>query len=352
MASRPVRRDPTRADLARRGLVAVLVVVAVAALLTARAQGKIGGPAHVTAHLANAGGSLVPGSDVKMRGVIVGSVDSLSRAPHGGVDVTLEMNDGELDHIPTNAVARILPATVFGTSFVDLATHGARSPEHLRAGAVVPADRSQHTLELQQALDDVDHLVKALRPAQLSATLSAAAHALEGRGATLGSIIDGLDAYLGKVEPELPLIRSDLAALADNLQLVRRVAPDLLDATRDSLGTLKTIAQRRAQVAALLQHGDRLARSSNRFLRRNRQALVSFLNHAAIVADVYYDLRHAAFTESFAGLRMVNRKLGTIIHHGWADNTVIIQTTPNPYYTRADCPRFGRAHGDNCGGGR
>jgi phospholipid/cholesterol/gamma-HCH transport system substrate-binding protein len=349
--NRTVRVEPTRADLARRGLVAVLVVVLVLGVLALRSRGLIGGPEQVSAQVADAGGSLGDGADVKLRGVIVGRVSEVARGPEGGVRVRLALADGQLGHIPANVVARILPATVFGTSYVDLTTHGpARG--RLQAGAVIPADRSQRTLELQQALDDVDELVKALRPAQLNTTLTAIATALDGRGEEIGGLIEDLDTLLRNVEPKVPLIRSDLRKLAANLDLVRDAAPQALDGLQDSLSTLHTIVARKHELATALSGGRSVLAEADAFLDTVRPDLVAFLRHAATVTEVYHDLRHQAFTEAFAVLRRVQARLATIIHHGWADNTLIIKQQPPPYYTAKDCPQFGSARGDNCGGGR
>ena len=152
-------REVSRQQLARRGLIALVALAVIGAFITLRSNGTFGSQPHVTAQLANAGGSLRAGSDVKLNGVIVGKVSTISRSADGqGVTVDMTMKGSDLDVVPGNVVARILPATVFGTTFVDLVVHGTPSGE-LKAGAVVKADSTQGTLELQQALDDIDRLV-------------------------------------------------------------------------------------------------------------------------------------------------------------------------------------------------
>jgi phospholipid/cholesterol/gamma-HCH transport system substrate-binding protein len=345
-----VRVELTRLDYARRGLVTIAVVGLVLALFSLRATGRLGGPDEVSAQLADAGGSLGHGADVKLRGVIIGRVADLARGPDGGVRVRLALDDGELGHLPANVVARVLPATVFGTSYVDLTTHGRPDTDRLAAGAIIPADRTQGTLELQQALDDIDALVKALRPAQLNTTLGAIASALDGRGAEIGQIISDLDTLVRRVTPKVPLIRSDIAKLATNLELVQQAGPQVLDGVQDSLSTLHTIVAQKAALSTLLTGGRAVLAEADTFLGRIRPVLVAFLQNAAVVTDVYHDLRHQAFTDSFAVLRRVYEKRSGVVHHGWADNTLIIRQDPPKYYTSADCPRFGTAKGDNCAG--
>lgn len=345
------RVELSRAAYARRGLITIVVLALILLVVFGRSTGVIGGPDTVQAQLANAGGSLTGGADVKLRGVIVGKVTSITRGPTGGVRVHIDMFGNNLTHIPDNVVARILPATVFGTSYVDLTTHGPSATQTLRAGDVVPADRTQGTLELQKALDDIDTLVKVLHPAQLNSTLSSIAMALDGRGAEIGQTLDSLDTFLKRLGPEVPTIRSDIRKLAVNLELVQRTAPDLLNGLQDSLGPLHTLASHGPELADLLTGGRSVADSANALTTKVRPDLERFMTRAATVLHVYYDERRAAFTDAFAAIRMVASKLATIVHHGWIDNTLIIQTNTPPSYTSKDCPRFGSAAGDNCGGG-
>lgn len=344
------RSDLRRADQARRGLVALMVVALVLGLVWLRSSGRYGGPAHVSAELVDAGGSLADGSDVKVRGVIIGTVSGISRAPGGGVRVSIDIPHDRLDAVPADVVARILPATVFGTSFVDLVPRGRPADSSLRPGAVIPADRRQGTLELQQALDDVDALVKALGPAELSSALGEAATALDGRGARIGRTLDRLDGYLGRLNRKMPTVRSDLAALADNLALADELAPDLLAATRGILVTARTVVGRRADLERLLSGATRLTGRAQRLLRANADVLVRFLDNAAVLLDAVHDHRHAGITEALATNRMLGPKVQSILRHGFARTLVKVDTDPPAPYTSADCPRFGSARGDNCAG--
>ncbi|GAC1380426.1 MAG: hypothetical protein NVSMB48_06440 [Marmoricola sp.] len=373
-----IRVELTRADYAKRGLVALAVVGVLLGLIFSSTSGIIGGPDTITARLTNAGGSLAKGADVKMRGLIVGRVNAVTRdsAPGcvsgstaaaaqvvatsvGGsnqgvnlacVDVTIAMDPGMLQRIPANVVARILPATVFGTSYVDLKTYGPSASRSLRAGAVVPADARQGTLELQKALDDIDTLVKVVNPAKLDATLTAAAQALDGRGAELGSLIDGLNTLFTRLSPKVPLLRTDLGELAINLGVLQKAAPALLDGVGDSLGTLQAIATQQASLATLLTGGRALADQANGFLGTISSNLTTFVTTAAEIVNTYDVYRTQAFGDAFAALQRLAPRLSSVLRHGFANTDVVIQTAPVHYYTAADCPTFGSARGDNCAG--
>lgn len=344
------RRDLRRSDYARRGVVVVVAGALLLGLVWLHASGSYGGPAHVSAQLADAGGSLAAGADVKVRGVIVGSVDDISRGPDGGVRVRIALRGHRLEEVPQNVVARILPATVFGTSYVDLATHGAPSTQALRAGAVIPADRTQGTLELQQALDDIDRLVKAVGPADLASAIGSVAQALDGRGAQIGTTIDRASAYLARLNPKMPVVRSDLRKLAANLELVAEIAPDLLAATADALTTARTVVQQREAIAGLLDGATNLSARATAFLQAHRADLIRFIDNAALLLDVVHTNRQAGITGAIRTNTELAAKVATIVQHGYINAVTTFLLDVPPYYTAADCPRVGPAHGDNCPG--
>lgn len=343
MSRRRPRGEPTRRALAGRGVVVLAILGGLVGLAHARTTGAVGGDPQVSAVVADAGGSLREGSDVKISGVIVGRVEEVGRGPQGGVRVSMTMPEESMATVPANVVARILPATVFGTSFVDLVVYDGVSPDPLEPGATIAADTTQGTLELQQALDDIDRLTTALGPAELSAALGSAAQALEGRGARLGRTVDLADRYVQRLVLELPLVRSDLAELATNLEVVDRVAPDLLQATDDALVTLDTLVTRRASVMALIAGGTSLARTSRAFLDDNQRRLVAMLDNAALLLDAVHDNRRAAITGSTRTNIALGEELPGAVREGFVLTDGILQLDAPPYYTSADRPRYGTA---------
>lgn len=345
------RRELRRRDYALRGLVALVAGTLVLTAVWLRTSGSYGGPEHVSAQLANAGGSLAAGADVKVRGVIIGSVDDISRGPDGGVRVRIAVGGQGLGQVPENVVARILPATAFGTSYVDLVTPGAPSAHALRAGAVIPADRTQGTLELQQALDDIDRLVKAVGPADLASAIGSMAQALDGRGAQIGTTVDRAAAYLARLNPKMPLVRADLRKLAANLELLAEVAPDLLAATADAMVTARTVVDQERAIAALLGDGTALTGRATAFLRAHRSELVRFVDNSAALLDVVHAHRHAGISGAIQTNTMLGAKVATIVRHGYIDAVTTFLFDVPGYYTAADCPRAGAARGDNCPGG-
>src|SRR4051812_29278308 len=131
----------------------------------------------VSVHISRAGLQLLPGSDVKLRGIIVGSVKEIS-SDGNGADIKLNLQPGKAKVIPANVSARLVPKTIFGEKYVDLVLPPRPSGE-LTSGAVIPEDRTQPALEINTALDDLLPVLRAVKPAELNSTLTALAGALE-----------------------------------------------------------------------------------------------------------------------------------------------------------------------------
>ncbi|RYI98975.1 MAG: MCE family protein, partial [Actinomycetales bacterium] len=74
----------SRGVLVRRGLVLLLLLALAGALLLAYARGTFSDDVTVHAQLDDVGGALVPGSDVKVDGNVVGRVSRIG-ASDGGV---------------------------------------------------------------------------------------------------------------------------------------------------------------------------------------------------------------------------------------------------------------------------
>ena len=324
LTKRKGNRPPTKNELALRGLVFIGLIALLVGLIELQHNGAFGGQPKATAILRNAGGSLPKNSDVKDHGVIVGFVNSVSPGPNGQVAVGLSFKDSTIGTIPGDVVARILPANVFGTSYVDLSSPTeSLSGGSLHAGQTIPADTRYDTIELQNALDDIDRLVKALSPKDLSAALGAISHALDGRGTTIGQTAVEFDNYLKKLQPEIPTLQADIAKSAQALGVVNNVAPGLLNATGHALNLLDTLVQHQADLDTLLKSGITLANTSSEFLAKNSPQLVKWLHDVSLLTNALYDNRRIGIS----GLIQVNAVLGQLL------NTAITRG-----YVRVDIP--------------
>ena len=202
----------------------------------------------VTLETDHIGNQLRVGADVKLRGLIVGDVrDIRPDGDHAVLDLALDPDS--IDRIPANVSARLLPKTLFGERYVALqATDPVGS---LREGAVIGQDRTSSAIEIEQVLDNLMPVLRAVQPEKLATTLNAMSTALDGRGKQFGDTLVQLGAYLEEITPSLPDLRANIQRLADVADTYATAGPELLTALRDLTVTTRTVVEQRANLANL-----------------------------------------------------------------------------------------------------
>ncbi|MFI1249422.1 MCE family protein [Streptomyces anulatus] len=229
--------------------------------------------ATVTVRTGAVGNEMHTHADVKLRGVVIGQVRSIA-TDGDGARLTLAIDRDKLDQVPADVSAQMLPTTLFGARFVALVPPRIPTGSTLRAGAVIPQDRSSNAIELEQVLDNVLPLLTAVKPEKLSATLNAVSQALEGRGERLGETLTTLDGHLKKFNPQLPTLNADIKELVKVSTLYADAAPDVLDALTDATVTSSTLADQEARLAGLYGTTTAAAQDTTSFLRENKDNLI------------------------------------------------------------------------------
>ncbi|MEU5228917.1 MCE family protein [Streptomyces anulatus] len=229
--------------------------------------------ATVTVRTGAVGNEMHDNADVKLRGVVIGQVRSIA-TDGDGARLTLAIARDKLDQVPADVTAQMLPTTLFGARFVALVPPRIPTGSTLRAGAVIPQDRSSNAIELEQVLDNVLPLLTAVKPEKLSATLNAVSQALEGRGERLGETLTTLDGHLKKFNPQLPTLNADIKELVKVSTLYADAAPDVLDALTDATVTSSTLADQEARLAGLYGTTTAAAQDTTSFLRENKDNLI------------------------------------------------------------------------------
>ncbi|MFG2717780.1 MCE family protein [Streptomyces sp. NPDC048416] len=227
----------------------------------------------VTVLTGSVGNEMHRGAEVKLRGVVVGEVRGIS-ADGEGAKLTLALQPGRLSHIPSDVRAQMLPTTLFGERFVALVPPSNPSTRALSADATIPQDRSGNAIELEQVLDHVLPMLTAVKPDKLSATLSAVAQALRGRGSQLGDTVVTLDAHLKKFNPSLPTLNADLVQLVKVTRTYSDAAPDILRALTDATTTTNTLVAQQNQLLGVYGQTTRTAQDVTAFLQQNKDNII------------------------------------------------------------------------------
>jgi len=284
------------------GLAFVVVLLALGGIAVGAYQKVFTPVRKVTLVVDHTGNQLSTGADVKIRGVRVGEVRSV-RADGEQARVELAIQPDQIGLIPRNSTARLLPKTLFGERYVALIPPDAPGAP-LRAGDTIQQDRSFQAVEVDRVLSDLLPVLQAVRPEQLNTTLHALSTALAGRGARLGRTLSTLDSYVRALNPKLPAIQHDLAALADGADTLNSAAPDLAAALDDLATTSVTVTSQRGLIGDLLRSTTELANTAEPFLAANEQRLIRLADQSRPVlgALAEYSPEYPCFFQGMAGL--------------------------------------------------
>ena len=255
-----------------RLLVAGVVFIAVSALLIALSIAVYNKVFHdftmVTLKADRAGLQLERYGDVRYNGVLVGQVRTIEQTGDEAV-IKLGLEPESAQGIPRDVGADILPTTLFGQKYVALVRPDDNGPVGIPDGMVIPAEKVNTSVELGQVLSRLFPLLRAVRPADLSATLGALATALNGRGEQMGQTIDKLEPYLSTINANLPTLQEDLRLLASVADTYNLSMPDLVATLGNLTVTSRTITRKRAEVANLFTDVTDLANVGTRVLETN-----------------------------------------------------------------------------------
>lgn len=280
------------------GALTVLVICSIIALATLLFRGGLTHTEPVTVMTSRAGLVMNPDAKVKMRGVQVGKVSSIEAMPDGQAAIHLAMDPSQLGSIPDNVRVDVASSTVFGAKFVALVAPENPSPEPLRAGQVLAADRV--TVEVNTVFGQLTSVLSRVQPEKLNETLGAVARALHGRGPEFGQTIRDLDAFFATIEPTVPNLNRDnldhdLAVMPTALNSFADAAPDLVR-TADSAAVIsRTIVDEQGNLDDLLVSVVGLGDVGNEVLTASRQPLTDAVRNLAPVTDLTKQYEQALY---------------------------------------------------------
>ncbi|MEU9191925.1 MCE family protein [Streptomyces hundungensis] len=304
----------------------------------------------VTVRASSVGNEMHPGAEVKLRGVVVGEVRTIS-ADGEGARLTLALQPDKRRHIPSDVRAQMLPTTLFGERFVALVPPPSPSPRALPADATIPQDRSSNAIELEQVLDHVLPLLTAVKPDKLSATLSAVATALRGRGSRLGDTVVTLDAHLKKFNPNLPALNADLVHLVKVSETYSEAAPDVLRALTDATTTTGTLVDQQTQLLGVYGQTTRTAQDLTAFFQQNKDNIIRLgaVSRPTLELLARYSASFPCTLRTLAGfVPAMDKALGKGTDKPGLHVTVKVVPSLGTYVPGKDTPAYGGGDGPHC----
>jgi phospholipid/cholesterol/gamma-HCH transport system substrate-binding protein len=252
----------TSADLAK--LVVFMVVTALLTLTLAATIGNLslGEKTRYKAVFNDVTG-LLPGNEVRIAGVRVGSVKKLDLYEKKLAEVEFDLDDGRT--IPKSAVVQLRYRNLVGERYLAI-VEGPGSAEPLEEGGRIPLQQTRDALDLTILFNGFRPLFQALDPASVNKVAFELVQTLQGEGGTVESLMQKTasltnaladrDAVIGRVITNLGTV---LATVDDNstglnelVSQLQRLAKGLAQ-DRQAIGaSLDGIADLSSATASLL----------------------------------------------------------------------------------------------------
>lgn len=340
------------------GVLAVLAVVT--ALLLAKSTGRLEPDVRVVADLVNVGDGLPQRSDVKYRGVLVGSVDNVIPAADGNPNfVHIDLNREYAASISKQVTARVVPSNVFAVSSVQLVDPGPGSGpgpgppitdgDHIREDQDLPTVLFQTTIS---KLRDILAATGRGREDQTIGVLAAVAAATDHRraelltaGAQLNRALDELNAIVSPQPDD-----TTVSALITAARGLQQTAPDLLDALHQAVRPMQTFVEQRAQLTAMVNAGLHTTGTARTALANHSDRMVGITSELTpVLGSLAQDSHH--FVPAFVKLNDLADKFFDEVWMPELDignMRVNLSLTPSHTYTRADCPQYAGLKGPSC----
>ncbi len=301
----------------------------------------------VTVHADRAGLQLAKFGDVRMHGVLVGQVRSISQNGTQAV-IKLGLDPSAVKAIPENVDVRILPTTLFGQKYVSLIDPAHPDSQRIKDGTVIPAARVQTSVELESVLAKLYPLLTAVRPQDLDVTLNALASALSGRGEELGTMMTDLNDYLRTFNVHLPTLRTDLKRLADVSHTYELAAPQLVDLMRNATVTARTVSSQQKELSGFFASVATMSDTATNILGSNESAIVTE-GKLAVPLTRLLDTYSPEYPCLLKGLDRTTDRLNQIFQHSRVSQTMTLAGTQKRAYNRSDRPVYGEVgHGPWC----
>lgn len=223
-----------------------------------------------------------PGAKIKMSGVEVGRVASIS----GGQPPRLKLDifPDQIKYIPANVQPKIRATTAFGAKYIDFEYPTEASQKRLTAGAVL---RSKNvTTEINTVFENLVGVLKQVDPPKLNSTLTAIADAVRGKGTLIGKATTAAAQVVSSLNTHSDAIDRDFRSLRNASDAYAAAAHEIIAVLDAGSVTSATIASRSRELDTLLLNAVGFSRTGIEVLEPSHDNLIRVVNQLAPTTDV------------------------------------------------------------------
>lgn len=342
-------RRQERSNRVRKTAAVIMVASLVALIAAATGQflGWFDSTQRVTLQAPRAGLVMSPDAKVKLRGVEVGRVSSISESD-GGAVLALDIDSYQMHQIPGNVTADIKSSTIFGAKAVNFVIPESGASGQLVTGQTIPADHV--VVELNTVYQQLVGVLADMQPEKLNATIGAIDTALSGKGDEIGAALEDLSDLLGTTNKHLPELNRLFTEAATTTNVYADAMPDLMRTIDNFTVVGNTLVDNGANLDALLINATGMANTINGIFAPSKTTMIDTLNNFAPVTAMLGE--QAPGLGCFINLLAVGSKKAAPVFGGEYGLMLYAGLLPGsePYRYPEDLPRNNVDFGPTCEG--
>lgn len=237
----------------------------------------------LVARFAASSQGLYEGSDVKVRGVNVGTVERIELDDEGRALITMQIDPGV--EIARTTQASIEPLSIFGPKFVNLRQGDDElTGPYFAEGETITDTRNAPEFTL--VLGDASDLLEYVEPSDVTTVIHTLAQSFAGLGDTFGDTFDRIATIVDIAEantPEFQQFLGDLALLSTTLA---EHAPNIVAGAESLHEALPALNDRSDELGLLLDDIAEVSGTLSTILDENADAIGTNLVNLEPVADL------------------------------------------------------------------
>jgi phospholipid/cholesterol/gamma-HCH transport system substrate-binding protein len=309
--SKPFRdRNPVTIGAISLAVIATLVFLA----FNAQSLPIIGGGTVYQAYFSEAAG-LKPDDPVRVSGVKVGKVDSLS-LEHGAVLVKFRVKNA---FVGDRSEAAIKIGTVLGAKYVALVPIGTSA---MNPDTTIPLSRTASPYDVVQAFSDLSTTIDQIDTTQLASSFEVLSQTFANTPDDVRTSLQGLARLSTTISSRDAQLQQLLAATRSVTQVLADRSGEFTKLIIDSNTLLQEFQARRQLIDSILTNTQRLSTQLSGLVADNRQALTPALQQLSTVTDILSRNRDA-LGQTVANLAPFVRVFTNTLGNGrWFDSFV------------------------------
>jgi len=296
-------------------LVAFMIVTSFLTFMLAATIGNIsfGGTTTYKATFSDVTG-LLTGNDVRIAGVVVGSVDKIELSGRNLAEVEFSLDEGRT--IPESTIAALRFRNLIGERYMAL-TEGQGSGRPLKEGSTIPLAQTRNALDLTVLFNGFKPLFQALEPEVVNKLAFEVVQTLQGEGGTVESLVQRTASLTNSLADRDEVIGRVIENMATVLATVDDRGSQLSDLIVQLRALSAGFAQDRTAIGESLDGISDLTTATASLLVDIRPSLQADIQELGVLATTLNDNRETVDGVLQRLPAKLDRIIGTATYGSW-----------------------------------